>query len=92
MRSAFALRTFSGKIILNFGFLKSLRTFQKPFFHERGRKGKRQLPRLLPAEAATRRESFLFVELPQAKPDGFASSLSEGAFGAPGRFLIAPNV
>ena len=59
MRSAFALRIFSGKIILNFGFLKSLRTFQKPFFHERGRKGKRQLPRLLPAEAAARRASFL---------------------------------
>ena len=27
-----ALRIFSGNIILNFGFLKSLRTFQKPFF------------------------------------------------------------
>ena len=59
MRSAFALRIFSGKIILNFGFLKSLRTFQKPFFHKRGRNGKRQLPRLLPAEAAARRASFL---------------------------------
>ena len=58
MRSAFALRIFSGKIILNFGFLKSLRAFQKPFFHERGRSGKRQLPRLLPTEAAARRESF----------------------------------
>mgnify|MGYP004469452055 CR=1 FL=1 len=32
MRSAFALRIFSGKFILNFGVLKSLRTFQNPFF------------------------------------------------------------
>lgn len=34
MRSAFALRIFSGKYILNFGVLKSLRTFQNPFFTE----------------------------------------------------------
>ena len=54
-RRCCTLRIFSGKIILNFGFLKSLRTFQKPFFHGWGRKGKRQLPRLLPAEAAARR-------------------------------------
>ena len=32
MRAAFALRIFSGKYILNFGVLKSLRTFQNPFF------------------------------------------------------------
>ena len=30
-----------------------------------------------------------FWELPQAKPDGFASSLGEGAFGMEGSFLIA---
>ena len=30
-------------------------------------------------------------ELPQSKPDGFASSLWEGASGAPGHLLIAPN-
>ena len=34
MRSAFALRIFSGKYISNFGVLKSLRTFQNPFFTE----------------------------------------------------------
>ena len=32
MRSAFALRIFSGKNIFNFGFQESLRTFLKPFF------------------------------------------------------------
>ena len=32
MRSAFALRIFSGRIILNFGFQESLRTFLKPIF------------------------------------------------------------
>ena len=28
------------------------------------------------------------TELPQSKPDGFASSLWEGAFGAPGSFAL----
>ena len=32
MRSAFALRINSGRIILNFGFQESLRTFLKPIF------------------------------------------------------------
>ena len=91
MAAACALAIISGKIILNFGFLKSLRTFQKPFFHERGRNGKRQLPRLLPAEAAARWERFLFDELPQSKPDGFASSLGEGASGAPTNFALEPE-
>ena len=61
MAAAYALAIISGKIILNFGFLKSLRTFQKPFFHERGRNGKRQLPRLLPAEAAALRARFCWL-------------------------------
>ena len=46
-----ALRIFSGKIILNFAFVAlcgALRTH----FHGRGRKGKRQLPRLLPLGGA----------------------------------------
>ena len=50
MRSAFALRIISGRIILNFGVQN---------------------------------------ELPQSKPDGFASSLGEGAFGMAGKLLIA---
>ena len=86
-----ALRIFSGNIILNFGFLKSLRTFQKPFFHGWGRNGKRQQPRLLPTEAAARWEMFLFDELPQSKPDGFDSSLGEGASGAPANFALEPE-
>ena len=32
MRSAFALRIFSGKNILNFGLQESLRTFPQPIF------------------------------------------------------------
>ena len=34
MRSAFALRINSGRIIYNFGFQESLRTFLKPIFTE----------------------------------------------------------
>ena len=34
MRSAFALRINSGRIILNFGFQESLQTFLKPIFTE----------------------------------------------------------
>ena len=32
---------------------------------------------------------FQRAKLPQSKPDGFASSLGEGAFGAPGNFPTA---
>ena len=50
MRAAFALRIISGKFILNFGVLKSLRTFQNPFFtggvwNEPSQALPRQLPR-----------------------------------------------
>ena len=34
---------------------------------------------------------FTGGKLPQAKPDGFASSLWEGASGAPGHLRIVPN-
>ena len=91
MRSAFALRIFSGKNIFNRAMPERLRTLRHCIFTGRGRKGKRQLPRLLPAEAAARRESFLFAELPQSKPDGFASSLEEGASGAPASFALEPE-
>jgi len=33
--------------------------------------------------------AFQRAKLPQSKPDGFASSLGEGAFGAPGNFPTA---
>ena len=45
MAAACALAIFSGKNIFNFGFQESLRTFLKPFFTGRGRKGKRHLQR-----------------------------------------------
>ena len=92
MRSAFALRIFSGKNIFNRAMPERLRTLRHCIFTRRGRKGKRQLPRLLPAEAAARRESFLFAELPQSKPDGFASFLGEGASGAPGAHSTASEM
>ena len=63
MRSAFALRIFSGRIILNFAFVALCGALQT-HFHGRG-----------------------WNELPQSKPDGFASSLGEGAFGIAGKFL-----
>ena len=50
MASACALAMFSGKIILNFGVQKRLRAFLNPIFMERGRDGKRQLPRWFPTE------------------------------------------
>ena len=56
MPAACALAMFSGKIILNFGVQKRLRAFLNPIFMERGRDGKRQLPRWFPAETAARRE------------------------------------
>ena len=68
MRSAFALRIISGKIIYNFGIPERLRTLRYSIF-----------------------TGGVWNELPQAKPDGFASSLWEGASDAPGSFLIAPN-
>ena len=84
MAAACALAIISGKIILNFGFLKSLRTFQKPFFHGWGRKGKRQLPRLLPAEAAARREHpfRLLTSLAATFPKGTALAVA-------GNFAVA---
>ena len=57
-RSSSLLHINSGRIIYNFGFQESLRTFLKPIF-TRG----------------------VWNELPQSKPDSFASSLWEGAFG-----------
>ena len=44
MRSAFALRIFSGKIILNFAFVALCGALQTPF-HGRGREGKRHVQR-----------------------------------------------
>ena len=61
MRSAFALRIFSGKIIFNRAMPERLRTLRHCIFTRRGRNGKRQLPHLLPAEAAARRESFCLL-------------------------------
>ena len=64
MRSAFALRIISGKIILNFAFVALCGALQT-HFHGRG-----------------------WNELPQSKPNGFDSSLGEGASGAPGNFPL----
>ena len=91
MAAACALAIISGKNIFNRAMPERLRTLRHCIFTRRGRKGKRQLPCLLPAEAAALRESFLFAELPQSKPDGFASSLEEGASGAHANFALEPE-
>ena len=66
MRSAFALRIISGRIILNFGLQESLRTFPVTHFHGEGF-GTNSLSQnltVLPApserEPLAWRESFLF--------------------------------
>ena len=59
MRSAFALRIFSGKMIFKFGTAERLRALRCPVFTGRSLYSKRQLPRLLPLEAAARGKSFL---------------------------------
>ena len=53
-----ALAIIRGRIIFNRAMPERLRTLRHCIFTGRGRKGKRQLPRLLPSEAAARRESF----------------------------------
>ena len=60
MRSAFALRIISGKIIYNFGIPERLRTLRYSIF-----------------------TGGVWNELPQSKPDGFASSPRGRAFGRP---------
>ncbi len=64
MRSAFALRIFSGIIIYNFGIAERLRTLRYPIFTEE-----------------------VWNELPQSLLRK-ASSLGEGASGAPGHFAL----
>ena len=67
MRSAFALRINSGRIILNFGFQESLRTFLKPIFT--GGVGTNSLSQSLTAlTAPSGRE-------PLARPDALRFSL-----------------
>ena len=68
MRSAFALRIISGKIIYNFGIPERLRTLRYSIFTGR-----------------------VWNELPQSKPDGFASSPKGRAKSTAGSFLIMPN-
>ena len=60
-RRCCTLRIFSGKIIFNRAMPERLRTLRHGIFTGRGRNGKRQLPRLLPAEAAALRESFCWL-------------------------------
>ena len=76
-----ALAIFRGKIILNFGFQESLRTFLKPIFTGRGLGGEQHMPRLLaePSQSRLRRasspEGGAFMHLPVS----VLGSLYEGA-------------
>ena len=73
MASAGALAMFSGRIILYFAFVALCGALQT-HFHGRGRRGKRHLQRLLPAEAAALRGSGLALSganapaLPKGEP------------------------
>ena len=71
----FALHIFSGKIILNFGFQESLRTFLKPIFTEGVVEGNGYL-HTLPGSPS------------QSKPSGFASSPKGGALGMAVQFPV----
>ena len=61
MAAAFALAIISGKIIFNRAMPERLRTLRHCIFTGKGRNGKRQLPRLLPAEAAALRARFCWL-------------------------------
>ena len=73
MRSAFALRINSGRIILNFGFQESLRTFLKPIFTGGVVEGNGICSAAF-CESAALRESFLALSganasaLPRGEP------------------------
>ena len=77
----------SGKIILNFGVQESLRTFLNPIF-TRGVVEENGSCRAAFCESAAGKVSAWRkrAEPPQSKPDGFDSSLWEGAFGMARKF------
>jgi hypothetical protein len=66
--------------------------FPETLFHKWGCNWQRQMPRYPFRLAASRQATFPkgTAELPQSKPDGFASSLWEGAFGMAGKFPAKP--
>ena len=75
------LAMFSGKIIIIICGSETPAGVSEPLFHSWGRKEKRHLQRTLSVIAAR-------CQLPQSKPDGFASSLWEGAFGIAVKFPV----
>ena len=88
MASAFALAIFSGIGFL-FGIQKSLRAFLNPLFTSRVVTENGICSAAFCESAALRGKifaDFQRAELPQSKPDGFDSSLREGAFGMARKF------
>ena len=84
MAAACALAIISGKNIFNRAMPERLRTLRHCIFTRRGRKGKRQLPYLLPAEVAARREHpfRLLTSLAATFPKGTALAVA-------GNFAVA---
>ena len=84
MAAACALATISGKIIFNRAMPERLRTLRHCIFTGRGRNGKRQLPCLLPTEAAARGEHpfRLLTSLAATFPKGTALAVA-------GNFAVA---
>ena len=78
MRSAFALRIISGRIILNFGVQKRLRAFLNPIFTD-GVVMENGICSAAFCESAALRNQLSAcrkrAKLLQSKPDGFDSSL-----------------
>ena len=83
MPSACALGIFSGKNIYNFAFVAACGPLQT-HFHGRGRGGKRQLPRLFPAETVARRGTN-----PLSHRYAMPAPPKGGAFGMAVQFLVA---
>ena len=98
MVSAGALTMFSGKIILNFGTPERLRTLRCSIFTGGVVTGNGSCSAAFCESAALRGYPLRLTtfarfpkgkaKLPQSKPDGFASSLGEGASGAPANFAL----
>ena len=98
MRSAFALRIISGRIIYNFAFgatafAEHSVAMKAPVGLLSGRAVCVSRWRGFAPTSSAERSKRIFTErgwneLPQSKPIGFASSLGEGASGALGKFAL----
>ena len=91
MRSAFALRIISGKIILNFAFVALCGALQTPF-HGRGRGGKRHLQRRFLRKRGAAGKFFASFQRAEPSQSPAVTALPKGEPRAPpevSSFLLA---